>query len=57
MGKINHECSNCGLRNDKSIKNSPQQNCVIRVCIESLKEGQKFKVSESKVNIYRRLDV
>jgi len=42
MGKINHEYSNCGLRNDKSIKNLPHENCVIRASAETFRAHQNY---------------
>ena len=35
MEGISQDFSNCGLRNDKSTKNSPRENCVNRASIES----------------------
>ncbi len=54
---ISQEFLDCGLRNDKSTKNSPRENCVNRACIESLRSYKKFKISERKVNFFNRLDL
>ena len=35
MKPISQHFSDCGLRNDKSTKNSPRENCVNRASVES----------------------
>jgi hypothetical protein len=57
MKGISQDFSDCGLHNDKYTKYSPNKNCVNRTFIESLRTYEKFKISERKMNFFKRLNL